>query len=75
VSNDFETGFERDDIGSDHPDPEEPSTWPDAQERPDAEIDPLDWVDQHSIVDDALFDEDTPESGVSTIATGPNLAL
>jgi hypothetical protein len=73
VSNDFETVFEFDDLESDQPDAEEPSTWQHAQDRPDAEIDALDWADQHSIVDDSLFDEDAPESAVSTIASALNV--
>ena len=62
MSNDFEVVREFDDFESDQPDPEEPSTWQHAQERSDAEIDALDWAEQHSTVEDPLSEEDAPES-------------
>ena len=60
MSNDFEVGREHDVVESDRPDPEEPSTWLVAEVRPDAEVDDVDWTDQHSAVEDLLSEEDTP---------------
>ena len=64
MNKDFETVREPEELEADRPDPEEPATWQRAEARPDAEIDDLDWADQHSIVGDPTLEDDVPESEV-----------
>ena len=58
MKDDFDSVLEPDEIDSDRPDPEEPSTWPRAKQRADLEIDDLDWRDQHSAVEDASTEDE-----------------
>ena len=64
VSNDFEISREPDGFESERPDPEEPATWLHEEQRSDAEVDDLDWVDQHATVEDPLPEDEAPGSDV-----------
>jgi hypothetical protein len=77
VSSDFESVHESDDFESERPDPEEPSTFQHPDERSDAEVDVLDWADQHAMVEDPSVEEDAPGSDVVTsiASSGPNVEL
>jgi hypothetical protein len=68
VSNDFETSPEPDEYEPPRPDPEEPETWQGEVPR-DAEIDELDWADQHSTVEAPLSEEESPLRDVETASS------